>query len=213
MSNQLIVEALRRDSKVDPLPLVCTPQNFSSQLLSLSPDIVLLGERSASPRQLLECIRVATTTLPGARSIVLLDSAKSELVIEAFRTGARGVICREESIDVLLDAIHSVHKGHIWMGDNQFQYLMGTLEPTSLSSVVDDNGTALLTKRELDVVQGVIDGLTNKEIASRLQLSEHTVKNYLFRLFDKLGVSNRAELVSYAHAHRSFADGESRSAN
>jgi len=59
----------------------------------------------------------------------------------------------------------------------------------------------LLSKRELDVVRCVSEGMTNRQIASHLALSEHTVKNYIFRTFDKLGVSNRAELILYAINH------------
>jgi DNA-binding CsgD family transcriptional regulator len=59
-------------------------------------------------------------------------------------------------------------------------------------------GNALLSARELDVVRCVAEGLSNREIAHRLTLREHTVKNYLFRIFDKLGVSSRVEVVLYA---------------
>jgi len=66
----------------------------------------------------------------------------------------------------------------------------------------------LLSKRELDVVRCVSEGMTNRQIASHLALSEHTVKNYIFRTFDKLGVSNRAELILYAinHGHTPGSD-------
>ncbi len=67
-------------------------------------------------------------------------------------------------------------------------------EPMKL---VDSRGEALLSKREQDVVRCVAEGLSNREIASRLKLTEHTVKNYLFRIFDKLGVSSRVEVVLY----------------
>ena len=64
--------------------------------------------------------------------------------------------------------------------------------------VVNADGMRLLTKREEDVVRLVAEGLQNREIAKELKLSEHTVKNYLFHIFDKLGVSSRVELVLYA---------------
>ena len=62
------------------------------------------------------------------------------------------------------------------------------------------NGPPKLTRREESVVRLVVQGRANREIASELKLSEHTIKNYLFRIFDKLGVSNRVELALYAVA-------------
>ena len=70
---------------------------------------------------------------------------------------------------------------------------MGWSSPTVRA--VDANGLNLLSKRELEVVRCLAEGLTNREIADRLGLSQHTIKNYLFRVFDKLGVSSRLELL------------------
>jgi len=66
--------------------------------------------------------------------------------------------------------------------------------------VIDARGAALLSRREQEVVRCVAEGLSNREIAQRLGLTEHTVKNYLFRIFDKLGVSKRVEVVLYAYS-------------
>jgi DNA-binding CsgD family transcriptional regulator len=64
--------------------------------------------------------------------------------------------------------------------------------------VVNADGMRLLTKREEDVVRLLVEGMQNREIARELNLSEHTIKNYLFHIFDKLGVSSRVELILYA---------------
>src|SRR5271165_7099435 len=69
------------------------------------------------------------------------------------------------------------------------------LASTPTVRAVDANGLDLLSKRELEVVRSLAEGLTNREIAERMGLSQHTIKNYLFRIFDKLGVSNRIELL------------------
>ncbi len=67
--------------------------------------------------------------------------------------------------------------------------------------LVDDKRTGSLSRREQDVVRCVVDGLSNRDIAQLLKLSEHTVKNYLFRAFDKLGLSSRVEMILYAFSH------------
>jgi DNA-binding CsgD family transcriptional regulator len=66
--------------------------------------------------------------------------------------------------------------------------------------MIDAKGAILLSRREQEVVRCVAEGLSNREIAQRLGLTEHTVKNYLFRIFDKLGVSKRVEVVLYAYS-------------
>jgi DNA-binding NarL/FixJ family response regulator len=67
--------------------------------------------------------------------------------------------------------------------------------------VLAASGEKLLTSREEQVVALVSDGLSNRNVATELGISEHTVKKYLFRIFDKLGISNRVELVLYAVHH------------
>ena len=68
--------------------------------------------------------------------------------------------------------------------------------------IANSKGERLLTDREEQIVALVAEGLTNRDIAEHLGLSEHTIKNYLFRIFDKLGVSTRVELILYAVSHR-----------
>jgi DNA-binding NarL/FixJ family response regulator len=76
--------------------------------------------------------------------------------------------------------------------------------------MVKPGRATLLTKREEDLLRLVAEGLANRDIAHQLNLSEHTVKNYMFRIFDKLGVSNRVELVLYALSSSKRPDADSR---
>jgi len=68
--------------------------------------------------------------------------------------------------------------------------------------VVSANGLSLLTQRQEQIVNMVLEGLPNHEIAEKLHLSAHTVKNHLFRIYEKLGISNRTELILYAQSSR-----------
>jgi DNA-binding NarL/FixJ family response regulator len=67
---------------------------------------------------------------------------------------------------------------------------------------VNSRGEALLTKREQEIVPLVANGLTNREISTQLRVSEHTIKNHLFRIYEKLGISSRVELILYAVSER-----------
>jgi DNA-binding NarL/FixJ family response regulator len=133
---------------------------------------------------------------------MLLASRERELVIEAFRSGAHGVIFRDEPLETLSKCIHAAHQGQVWANSEHLGFLLEALGQTKSLQLRDARGVNLLSKREETVVRLVADGLTNKAISSELHLSEHTVRNYLFRIFDKLGVSSRVELVLYCLQER-----------
>jgi len=140
-------------------------------------------------------LRELGASQPNTRVVMLLDSPERDLVVDAFRGGARGIFCRADSIERLYKCLYNVHKGQIWASSNELQFLLEALAEALPLRVVNAQGINLLTKREGQVVHLVAEGLTNRGISRELSLSEHTVKNYLFRIFDKLGVSTRVELI------------------
>ena len=148
--------------------------------------------------KVLQELRAAQHSVP---TVLLLDSQDRELIIEGFRAGARGVFCRSKPFEALCKCIQVVSQGQIWADTTELQYVLEALAKTTRLPVDKSFGSAALTKRETEVIALVADGLTNREIAQQLGLSTHTVRNYLFRIFDKIGVSNRVLLVMY-YNHR-----------
>lgn len=143
-------------------------------------------------------IREIRSSHPQTSVIMLLESIERVKVVEAFRAGATGIFSRDKSFDLLCKCIQVVHEGQIWADNKALRFLVDTFvrsKPTETSSVKRPN---LLTKREEGVVQLVADGLTNRDISQQLNLSENTVRNYLFRIFNKVGTSNRLELALYS---------------
>jgi DNA-binding NarL/FixJ family response regulator len=129
--------------------------------------------------------------------VVLLDSDDRELIVECFRSGARGVFRRSKPFEALCKCIQVVSQGQIWADTTELQYVLEGLARTAPISMVNALGPVRLTKRQAEVVALVARGLTNREIAKQLGLSTHTVRNYLFRIFDKIGVSSRVHLATY----------------
>lgn len=132
------------------------------------------------------------------RIIMLCDKPERDLVLEAFRGGAKGVFSREEPLKLLCKCINKVSQGQLWMSGRELQFILEALAQSGPLRLVNARGKALLTKRQEQVVRLVAEGLRNSGISRELGVSEHTVKNYLFQIFDKLGVSSRTELVLYA---------------
>jgi len=129
--------------------------------------------------------------------IIILDSNKPAMVVEAFRAGACGIFSRDQSSELLCKCIHAVHKGQVWASSKELHFVIEALGP-SPAKPISVRGANLLTKREEGVVHLVAEGMTNRDISQELKLSEHTVRNYLFRIFNKVGTSNRLELALYA---------------
>jgi len=137
-----------------------------------------------------------------ARVLMLIDSPERGAVVEAFRSGALGVFPRDGAFGDLYLGIQKVSAGQIWANNEQLQYLVESIADAGSPVVTDSKGNPLLTRREQSLVDLVAQGRTNRDISRELNLSEHTVRNYLFRIFNKLGTSNRLELALYAINHK-----------
>jgi len=139
---------------------------------------------------------------PNIRSVLLVRSIKRELTLEAFRNGAKGIWCRGELVEALGKCIRAVHKGQIWIDSAQLEVVLQALVDAKPRRLTNVHGMNLLTKREEEVASLVAEGLTNKAVGKRLGLSEHTISNYLFRIYEKLGLSSRVEFVLYVSGRR-----------
>ena len=211
MNTQLLVEALGRDGQFTmATPSVNAGADIVSTVKRERANVALISARQGSDgKGGFTLSREIRSSAPATRVIMLLDSSERAAVLEAFRAGARGVFCRTEPLKLLAKSIRCVHEGQIWASSSELHFLLEAMAEPVPMSFVTANGDALLSARELDVVRCVAEGLSNREIAQRLSLREHTVKNYLFRIFDKLGVSSRVEVVLYAlgnQAGKSDAD-------
>ena len=133
------------------------------------------------------------------RVVLMVAHPEPDLVVEAFRAGVRGIFaCYESQFDALCKCISCVHRGQVWANAQQLNCLIDAVVQAPPVRLVNAEGVNLLSKREEDVVRQAAEGLSNHEIAQQLRLSDHTVKNHLFHIFDKLGISSRVELVLYA---------------
>jgi len=146
-------------------------------------------------------------SFPRTRVVVLLRFAVPDLVVDAFRAGAKGVFCKTEPIQALCKCIRAVHAGQIWANSDQLNWTVEALAKATPLHLTNALGRHLLAKRENEVANLVSEGLTNRGIAEKLGLSEHTVSNYLFRIYEKLGISSRVELVLYVLRQRRQALG------
>ncbi len=139
-------------------------------------------------RQAIKVVGSATrVSYPHIRIIVLLNSPERAVVVEGFRVGADGVFSRNEPFEMLCRCIRAVYRGQIWARSEQLRFVIEAIPQSDARTIKNANGAKLLTKREEELAQLVAEGLTNRDISRQLNLTEHTVRNYLFRIFNKIG--------------------------
>jgi DNA-binding NarL/FixJ family response regulator len=162
------------------------------------PDVALLyvGSNTGRDLGLLAQLREAT---PSVRALLLTECTDRELHQEAIRKGAFGVISPESSPETLTRALECIARGEYWINRAAAAALACTSRtPRGTDGAGTADGVGALTARERDILALIAEGLRNKEIAARLNISETTVRHHLTSIFDKLDVSDRLELAIHA---------------
>ena len=205
--NRLLREGLTAMLKEQPDITVVPSSGNSDAVLKgkkLKPDVVLLdlGLRSQSSLRVLKLVKRAT---PDAKVIVMdLAPVQTELM-EYVRAGVSGFVLKDATFDDFLRTIRSVAKGA--------KVLPPILTGSLFSQIVvhaarNEKGNPFksvkMTKREREVVELIAEGLSNKEIATRLNLATDTVKSHVHNILEKLALHTRLEIATYAHTHERF---------
>jgi len=173
------------------------------------PQVALVSPHLAEgPLAGFDLVQEMRESFPATRAIMLLDSMEPRMVIYSFQVGAKGVFSRDRSVEALAKCIEVVHRGQIWAGTNELQIILQAMARRTPFEPRSATGIKLLTSREAEVAALVADGLRNREISERLKLSAHTVKNYLYRVYEKLGISSRVELTAHVLARARMEPGD-----
>jgi DNA-binding NarL/FixJ family response regulator len=200
MQAELLTSALRRRSEFHVE--TCGMEAFSIlQAVALKhPNIAILSlNPSHDAAEAVLTLHRFQLSHPQIPKVLLVDTCERELVVSAFRAGARGIFpITNANLRLLCKCLLRVAAGQIWVNTEQLNYLMELISEVPSLRVLNARGRSLLTPREEQVVALVAEGLGNRQIAIELNLSEHTIKKYLYRIFEKLGISTRVELVLYA---------------
>jgi DNA-binding NarL/FixJ family response regulator len=176
----------------------------------LAPDVVLMDVRM--PRVSgIEATRRLAAALPSARILMLTVSDEEDDLYEAIKAGAAGYLLKEISIEEVAEAVKAVMHGQTLISPSMASKLIQ--EFNHLSRQAEGQRTMAvprLTDRELDVLKLVARGLTNRDVADHLFISENTVKNHVRNILDKLHLHSRMEAVLYAVKERilDLDDGE-----
>src|SRR5882724_3902946 len=202
MASHLLAESLNRDPRFEVTCVVAGDEILPSAIAH-KPDVaVVSAEFDSGTKTGLQIVRSLSSRQARVEIVVLIDGNARSSVLAAFRCGAKGVFSRSEPPAEFQACIERVSRGEIWAGPKEAEYLLAAMRNSPSCDGIDDEKVSILSKRELEVAECAAQGQSNKQIADQLHLSEHTVKNYLFRIFDKMGVSNRYELLFLLYSAR-----------
>jgi two-component system nitrate/nitrite response regulator NarL len=137
---------------------------------------------------------------PELRVVVVTPASEEELTLELFRRGAHGIVSREVEPEILVDCLRRVAAGETWLDHQGVHWVMEAYRNQN-SRPTGSRPKVQLTPKETLIVSCVTQGMKNKEIALRVGTTEQVVKNYLRKVYDKLGVADRLELALYCLNH------------
>jgi DNA-binding NarL/FixJ family response regulator len=186
----------------DDMRVVAQAENFPGLLAALErfpSDIVLLDGAMiyGMPEAIPEMIRRA----PNAKVVVQVSENSEDFIVDLYRRGVRGVISRSISPDLLVRCIRKIADGETWIDNQSVSWVIEAYRAQA-TALTNPRMQPRLSAKELAIIGCVTQGMRNKEIAYKIGTTEQVVKNYLRKIYDKLGVSDRLELALYCLHHQ-----------
>jgi len=178
-----------------------------SLVAQYKPELVLLDEQlpdSSGP----DAAQAILFQAPETIIVFLSEKNDDDNLFAAVRAGAKGYLLKDLLPDPFLAALRGLDQGQAPISRRMAARIMEEFSRMSAAAVPENKALNLLTSREIDVLRELSKGLTNREIANNLYISEYTVKNHLHSILDKLGVSNRREAVKFVRKYGLFDTGQ-----
>ncbi|HEV3510643.1 MAG TPA: response regulator transcription factor [Candidatus Sulfotelmatobacter sp.] len=160
---------------------------------------ILIFESALTPNPV-ESVTELMRQYPKLRIVVVTPGADEELTLELFRRGVHGILSREVEPELLVECLHKVVAGESWLDTQGIHWVMEAYRNQG-NRPAGSRPKVQLTPKETLIVSCVTQGMKNKEIALRVGTTEQVVKNYLRKVYDKLGVADRLELALYCLNH------------
>ena len=200
LGSQLISGALKRcGNRFQVRSLSGNSSETLQALYKHQTDVALIStELADGPASGLKLLHELRASKIKTSAVVLVDSLDEVTVLRVFQAGARGIFSRRDPLRILSKCICRVHEGQVWAATEHIDLLLQFVANLEPRLAVKKGGLTLLSAREQEVASLVAEGLSNRDIAHKLKLKEHTIRNYIFHIFEKLGLSSRVELALYA---------------
>jgi DNA-binding NarL/FixJ family response regulator len=186
----------------DDIRVVSQAENLAQTAAAVQkfPTDVLLFEITLS-NNAGEAISEIVEKSPKTKVIVVGNEIGEQHTCDLLRRGVTGILSRSVSPDLLVRCIRKVHAGETWLDNRGVNWVIEAYRAQAAQLMAPRNQPRL-SEKELQIISGVTQGMKNKDIAQEIGTTEQVVKNYLRKVYDKLGVSDRLELALYCMHHR-----------
>jgi DNA-binding NarL/FixJ family response regulator len=185
----------------DDIRVVAQAESLGQVLSAASKHVadVVLFEAAITPNPP-EAISEMLKRSPASKVIVVLVEPDEEDTVDLFRRGVRGIVSRSISPDLLVKCVRKVAEGETWLDNRGVNWVLEAYR-TQATQLTSPRPKTRISDKELLIISCVTQGMRNKEIAKEIGTTEQVVKNYLRKVYDKLGVSDRLELALYCIHH------------
>ncbi len=192
-----VEDDIRVVGQAETLPQAVSAANkFSAEILILE---------AALAENPVEAVQEILKQAPGLRLVVVTETPNEELTLDLFRRGVHAIVSREIDSEMFVECLRKVAKGEPWLENHAVQWVLQAYR-TQGGRSHGSRSKVQLTPKEALIVSCVTQGMKNKEIATRVGTTEQVVKNYLRKVYDKLGVADRLELALYCLNNRVLQD-------
>lgn len=192
-----VEDDIRVVGQAETLPqAISAAKKFSAEILIFEAGL------AESP---LDAVQEIMKTAPGLRMVVVTEAPEQDLTLELFRRGAHAIVSREIDSELFVECLRTIAKGEPWLEPHATKWVLEAFR-TQGTRTHGGRSKVQLTPKESLIVSCVTQGMKNKEIAAKVGTTEQVVKNYLRKVYDKLGVADRLELALYCLNNRVILD-------
>ncbi|MEV4471339.1 response regulator transcription factor [Nonomuraea sp. NPDC049504] len=193
-----LIELLTNDPTIDIVGQAATGRQAVEQARRLGPDVVLMDVRMPDMDGIM-ATRELSRIAPGARVLILTTFEQDDYIFGALRAGASGFLLKRTRPEDLIAAVHIVAAGDSLLSPSVTRRVIDRMARQPAPDLADQALLAGLTRREREVLELVARGLSNREIAAALVVEESTIRTHVKRLFMKLGLRDRVQVVIFAY--------------
>ena len=176
-----------------------TLDNLFAALQRFPTDVVVLEGRLIAGT--IDAIPQFMRRAPNAKLIVQVSESDENNTVELYRRGVRGVVPRSISPDLLIKCVRKIAAGETWIDNQSVSWVIDAYRAQA-ANLTNPRSQPRLSEKELSIISCITRGMRNKEIAYQIGTTEQVIKNYLRKIYDKLGVSDRLELALYCLHHQ-----------